>query len=128
MVKLTREHIVMMLDYCKEKWGMSAYQNSFPKLRVYTSNPMSGRELSGTYNPETNLICIYLNNHPSVLELCDTIIHEYTHYLQNIEGMYEKYMTVYYRTYDNHPYEITARNRGAKYKWECYEYILQNEK
>lgn len=123
---IERKHIVKMLEYCQQKWGKSDYYRTFPKLRVHKKAPKYKMNMYGCFNYETNTIFIYLSNHNSMIEMCDTVIHEYTHYLQNIDGMYNKYITKYYRTYDNHPYEITARNRGMRYKKECRKFVRYN--
>jgi len=125
-MRIERKHIIKMLDYCKDKWGESVYHNDFPKLMVRKSVPKYDVNMFGHYNYLTNTICVYLSSHSSMVEICDTVIHEYTHYLQNMEEMYEKYMTKYYKKYSNHPYEITAFRRGEKYKWECLKYVWQS--
>lgn len=121
-MNIERKHIVKMLEYCQKKWGKSDYHRTFPKLRVHKKSSKYDVKF-GEFNYETNTIYLYLSSHDSVVEMCDTIVHEYTHYLQNMDKMYDKYMTKYYKRYDNHPYEITAVNRGKKYKWECLKYI-----
>lgn len=122
-MELTRKHIMDMVEFCKLKWGKSMYHKDFPRVRVYHSS--NGK--CGHFNYEKNILCVFISTHSNWVEVCDTVIHEYTHYLQDMEGMYETYMTKYYRSYDNHPYEITARNRGEKYKWECLKYIWRSE-
>lgn len=126
-MNISRGHIELMFEYCKSKWGKSAFHNDFPKLRVYKKSPKSKVSIKyGQFNSITNTLTVYIGSHRSLIEICDTVIHEYTHYLQDVEGMYDKYLTKYYRTYDNHPYEITARNRGMRYKKECRKFVRDN--
>lgn len=125
-MRIERKYILKMLEYCKQKWGKSEYHNDFPKLMVRKKTPKNEGDMYGCFNYQTNIICIYINSHSSMVDICDTVVHEYTHYLQNMEKMYEKYMTKYYKSYMNHPYEMTAFRRGEKYKWECLRYVWQS--
>ena len=77
--------------------------------------------LYGYYDSSTNKIHVYKAAHSSFVETMDTIVHEYTHYLQNLEAyaIFEKTGTPYY---DN-PYEIEAFEMGKRYKMVCKKYV-----
>ena len=126
MENVSRKDVVKMMDFCINKWGMSRFHDSLPKLRVYSKPPKDEPETFGYFNEDSNIIIVYIKPHKSMLDICDTIIHEYTHYLQDIIGMYGVYLYKYKRNYENHPYEVTAFNRGRRYRKQCLEYTLKS--
>jgi hypothetical protein len=81
---ISREKVLLILDWCEHQFGRSQYYRKRPRLRVYRSrgaSSFSERDgaLFGTYAP--GLISIYLGSHRSVKQLCGTVIHEYRHYM-----------------------------------------------
>jgi hypothetical protein len=110
MSNIKKKHIKWMFKWCKQKFGKSKFN---PKFEVKVSHKC--KDKYGVYKDDKDIITIYLNTHKSLIELCDTVIHEYTHYLQNMY-MYDVYFFKYSRNYYNHPYEISANNKAAKYK------------
>lgn len=108
---INRNDILTMYMWCKEKFGISKYQKGFPKIVI---NRTCKKEF-GLYYGDKNIIVINLKAHKSVIDLCNTVIHEYTHYLQNME-MYDEYFCKYNRNYNNHPYEISANNKAYKHE------------
>jgi hypothetical protein len=105
----------LTLDWCIEKYGPSAYAN----VKTLTINLNPNLECLGQYFPYPNIIVINPKKHRSLIALCSTIIHEYTHFQQDMV----KYLE--YRTsYDNHPYEISSNNRSDRDKLEARKYVL----
>lgn len=126
-MKYRGKYIYKMLQYCKDKWGKSKFQKKYPELVIHRETIKEGNpdwDISGFYCEKTNTIHIYPRHHNNYLEMCDTIIHEYTHYLQNIQGMYMRYMETWSYNYHNHPYEKVANNRAEKFKCECFNSIF----
>lgn len=88
--------------------GESKYQKHTPYL-VIENNPHSegiDNDWHGEFVSDENEIIIYSDNITSKSDLAKTMVHEYTHYLQD-----PKWMTRYYNmgyTYKTHPYEIQA--------------------
>ncbi len=122
VVDINRKHIVLMLRYCEEKWGLSKFKPSLPKLIVRSDKS----DCYGEYSYSKNILTVHINKHKKLLEVCKTVIHEYTHYLK-CQKRYEYYYDVAYRNYKNHPHELTAINRELKYGKECKRYVLNNE-
>ena len=105
----------LTLDWCIEKYGPSAYAN----VKTLTIDLNPNLECLGQYFPYPNTIVINPKKHRSLIALCSTIIHEYTHFQQDMV----KYLE--YRTsYDNHPYEISSNNRSDRDKLEARNYVL----
>jgi hypothetical protein len=72
----------------------------------------------GMYDPRTKTILVFRNYSPTVKCVVRAVLHEYTHYLQNLRW----YGNVLNKVgYDNHPQEIEARGM------ECFYSICWNE-
>lgn len=123
--EIERKHILIILDYCKEKWGKSKFVKKYPKISFRVKK--NAKFYYGDYHSGINVINVYLSRHKKILELCKTVIHEYTHYLQCM-NKYENYIIVAKKNYDNHPYEKTARYREKKFGKECKKYLLNRIK
>lgn len=82
------------------------------ELRYYET-----RNIMGRYFFDRNVIQIYFSKTSKLLEVTDTIIHEYCHHLQNDANKLERTtaLEMYDYEYWNHPWEIEAR-RIAKQK------------
>lgn len=122
-INKNRKVVAATLEWCKKKWGLSKFQDDFPKLRCYKKGDGGG--YFGYYDDITNTIIVYLEPHPDVVTLVETVIHEYTHYKQNVEENYDKY-AARYAHYNDNPYEKTAINRSARWKERCLKDILSS--
>jgi hypothetical protein len=75
----------------------------------------------GKYDPCKHKIIIYVCNIKTIGELSSTIIHEWTHSIQDVLG---KYVALYKKFgYDNHPMEIEAYTNEEKYNRKCLNWI-----
>ena len=106
----------LVMDYCVSVLGYKK------------SNGISGITLSyrdndsmGMYDPIEHHIYIYMKELDNIEDLVSTIIHEYTHSVQNVLRSYTKMYKKY--GYDNHPMEIEARENEVKYSNLCMEYV-----
>ena len=66
------------------------------------------------YDEETNVIYIYYPNMESVEDVLRSLIHEYTHYLQNITPL-KKAIDAKDNTYDKSPYKQEAHKNEDIY-------------
>ena len=107
---IKRNHIVWMFDWCKAKFGESKFNNDF-SVRVSYKD----KSKFGCYLDDLDTIQVNLGTHKSLIELCDTVIHEFTHYQQDM-AMYDMYFLKYNRNYNNHPYEISADKKAKKWR------------
>lgn len=112
---INRRSANLLLSWCKEKYGPSQYQN-IKTLKIRLDSKLEG---FGQYFPYLNEIVINPKKHKSLLQWCGTVIHEYTHFTQD---MY-KYLE-YRNRYENHPYEITCENRENRDKLEARRFVL----
>jgi hypothetical protein len=112
--------------WCVSNLKKSKYHNDVPRLIVRSSK--KSNSYKGYYKENKNIIVVFSKNHKSILDICETIIHEWKHYQQNISGMYDKYIVLYRRNIKNHPYEITAENFAKKHANECRKFINRENK
>lgn len=105
---ISRKSALLTLEWCIQKYGGSIH-NDLDTLEIKLR---SGLENQGEYESDDNIIYLNPKRHRSLLQWVNTVIHEYTHFRQNIDGMYTKYYELG-RTYENHPHEVAA-NRIAK--------------
>jgi hypothetical protein len=82
-----------------------------------------GRSLRyGQYDMVNNHIQIHYNVCGDVKMMIQTLIHEYTHYTQNM-NKYHKLIAKY--GYDAHPQEVEARNNEKLYT-PCFKFIKKS--
>lgn len=83
----------------------------------------------GTYNPTTHEIIVYVNNHSTIKELTNTIIHEYIHARQKNRSFNKKYNeqnnTVGYL---KNIYEVESRIISGKNEKKCVRDITSKYK
>ncbi|NBP55322.1 hypothetical protein EBU71_02055 [bacterium] len=109
---VNREFVNLIIDYCVTHFGYCKFDKKFPKFILY-NRPCSENSHLGYYDFEKNVICIFKPDHRNCLDLVDTIVHEYTHYLQS-EDKYFKLARKH--KYRNHPHELEAKKIGSKHK------------
>jgi hypothetical protein len=118
--KVTRKEVALAIEYCINILGASKYCPIVPTLVYITSNKIKAID-RGCYDSENNRILVYRKKHRSIVDLADTVIHEYTHYLQDMEKYTELAKSFNYR---EHPYELEAIENANKYKWQCRKFML----
>jgi Zn-dependent peptidase ImmA (M78 family) len=69
------------------------------------------KSVMGKYFFNNNNMVIYLTRNNKLLEITDTVIHEYCHHLQNHSKKQDINfaLKLYEREYENHPWEVEAR-------------------
>jgi hypothetical protein len=110
----------MVLKWCEANVGNSPKTY---KARVFQS---LDKKLAGHYQCETSEIYIYFINELPLIELVDTIIHEYCHHLQ----FTDTYTETEYNKWDKgfgywlNPFEIEARRMARKHRDACFNTLL----
>ena len=115
-LKIDDMTVDLVFEWCKKKWGPSKFHDDYPQLFSYSCKNRDG--LYGFYDEKSNELHIHLCYHKSVINLIRTVIHEYTHYTQNVALNYDRYAARAKKYYDN-PYERAAENRANKYDSIC---------
>ena len=110
----------LTLDWCITKYGSSIH-NDRSTLEIKFRSKL---EFYGEYDSGDNVIYLNPAKHKTLIDWVNTIIHEYTHFKQNIDGMYTKYYNQYGRTYENHPHEVTAHRIADRDQKEARRFVL----
>lgn len=106
----------LLLGWCIEKYGPSKYNN----LKTLKIQIDPNHIHFGMYEPCQNAIILNPKRHRSLLSWCSTVIHEYTHFKQDMEK-YGEYRT----SYEKHPYEITCNKRGYRDQLEARRWLIR---
>jgi len=123
--KEVKQIINQIYPKIKNYYGKSQYNDHFPSIKYHHNiyARITGEEnMEGEISPsaeferETNTIWIY---YPEAIDkkwIIQTLIHEYTHYLQDGDEMKRLYDEGY--EYDNHPFELEAIKEETN--WEVF--------
>lgn len=117
---VSRKTALLTLEWCINRYGPSIH-NDLGTLQI---SLRSGLEFLGEYDSDENAILLNPKKHKSLREWVNTIIHEYTHFRQDIDGMYTKYYMKYGRTYENHPHEVAAERIANRDEMEARRWVL----
>ena len=101
--------------WCEANMGKKKKRTRL-KYRVLTDK--SG-ESYGMYDPTINTIIIHRNMCETVRQVVRVVIHEYTHYLQDLRGYSRVLREV---GYTRHPQEVAARGNEWLYS-NCWKHI-----
>ena len=71
------------MDWCIDRYGASIH-NDLDTLQIKFRSKL---EFYGEYDSEDNVIYVNPTKHGTLIELVNTVIHEYTHFKQNFDGM-----------------------------------------
>lgn len=111
---ISKEEMFFILTWCKRKLGRSKYF-SIRKLKLVVDNRI---KFLGHFDIDNNIISINPSRHKNILELVETIIHEYVHFLQNPKE-YDRLSKMVYRDYFDHPHEKEAEKIAIKLAPKC---------
>lgn len=109
----------MVLDWCHGNLGNSNKSKPNLTLKYYPH-----KKLAGIFISSSNECQIYIHNHQTLIEITNTVIHEYVHSLQRsktFDKLYEKHQREI--GYEKNPFEVEARDIAKKYEKECLIWI-----
>jgi hypothetical protein len=106
------------IQWCQDNLGTKSYgvDYSVKKLRRKSCPAY------GCYDGARRTISVFRNYTPDVKMVVRVVLHEYTHYLQNLRWYNNTLMKV---GYDKHPQELEAREMEKLYS-ECWKQIKHN--
>jgi hypothetical protein len=116
-----RDIVKLATKWCVANFGVNNRRQK--PFKVSIRKQIGGSPRYGEFNCEENTIVIYYNNCKNIREMIQTVIHEYTHYMQPVRGSYFKLLKEY--GYDAHPMEIEARENETLYK-DCWTIIKKH--
>ena len=103
--------------WCGIVFGKSKYQDDYPMIIVKYELDKK-YSYYGEYDPYYNTIFIYTKLNQTTLQLTNTVIHEYIHYLQSPIWL-SRYINKYGRKVKKNPYEIAASFIAANFYKIC---------
>ena len=124
-LRITKKKMIeSVLQWCE-------LNHSIPKYRgklSYTINYYNHSKLDGCYCGDTKKITIYITTEKRIIDVVDTLLHEYQHH---IEMRSQKEVKLYFKQlndigYDNHPMEISARKFAKQHRDVCFENLKIN--
>ena len=105
----------MVMIYCVNNLGTHKYK-PLPKVSIVHN---ADANYYGMFHCGRNTIVINTSHSTTIKLFIQTLIHEYTHYLQNMN----EYKQIFKKVgYDKHPYEIESRENEKLYK-EAFKQI-----
>ena len=113
-------------DDIKNHYGRSKYQHEFPEVELHHNicvRITGCEEAEGDCDPDAeydrqeNKIVVYYPKAENKEWVISTLLHEYTHYLQDGEEMQRMYDEDGYE-YDTHPFELEAI--AAEKDWKLF--------
>ena len=102
-----RKIVELTISYCQVHLGRNKRRGDCGVL-VMDQSPNAKERKYGEYCPNNHVVKLFKNVITNVRCLIETTIHEYTHTLQPVKTNYARLYEEH--GYNNHPYEIEARN------------------
>ena len=115
-----KKFILLVLKWCASNLGTINHRYEL-KIHYYGNKKYSGR-----YFNRGKQIVIYVVPNLRLIDLVDTVIHEYIHYLQfvnkSVEKDYNKQLSDvgYWKV----KYEVEAREMAKKYRDNCFNSVM----
>lgn len=113
---INRKTAKILVSWCKKKYGPSEFYN-LRSLKVKIDDLL---EYKGQYCHWDNTITLNSKSHRSLLSWCNTVIHEYVHFTQDMD----RYHTEYGNRYKSHPYEIKANYFANRDQYEARSFLI----
>jgi Zn-dependent peptidase ImmA (M78 family) len=119
-VKLTRSHINKILDWCINTYGKSNFNKQIPVVE-FKKPDYSNEDCMAFYDEIEGLIFINKEQNTTLYDLANSIIHEYTHYKQNMK--HYQILSLYLPDHKN-PMEIEAEKVAKKDTKKCLKEVF----
>ncbi|MEI8110414.1 MAG: hypothetical protein WCH59_05425 [Chitinophagia bacterium] len=107
-----------VVRWCTQYLGVPSRGCRFPEIII---SYYPHKKLHGNYAYNCKRIQVYVNNHENLLQLTDTVIHEYIHFLEIRSHAHQKDYNKHMQQigYHKNPYEISARTQAAQHVNAC---------
>lgn len=117
-------YIRAVVYWCVQNLGVPKGNNKIPGIVV---RYVKQDKFLGLYCSARKEIIIYIKAHEDLLQLTNTVIHEYDHFLRirnvNDQKNYNKVLNEI--GYDKHPLEIYARETADKHELSCFREMAE---
>jgi hypothetical protein len=119
-IKITRKHAVQILEWCVKTYGKSKFNRTFPSLEFKKGDYYTD-ECMAFYDDIESTIFVDKDKNNNLEELANSIIHEYTHYKQNMKH-YQ--ILALYLPDNKNPMEIEAERISKKDTKKCLKELF----
>lgn len=112
--------------WCVEEYGRSKINGSYPELEFKHPDYLT-EGLCGEYDYIENTIFVNRKENKTLIELIDTMIHEWTHYHQPIRSHLQKMAKEgkLHRAFEEKdPLEIEARKVARRDRSKCFKELF----
>lgn len=114
------EFIRQIVGWCVENLGMPPNTSQWPNitLRYYRH-----QKYAGTYIQPIKMITVYWASNPSMMDIVNTVIHEYQHFLDIRNGKDDREYArqLVSMGYHSNMYEIRARRVASQWAKTCFD-------
>lgn len=117
-------YIKEVINWCALHMGLPPKVKKLPNLEI---KYYKHKKVLGIYNAYGKQICVYVNGHEDLLNLTNTLIHEYQHFLDIRNASDQKHYAKILEMigYEKHPLEIAARKAADKYQKACFNDMVK---
>jgi hypothetical protein len=124
-LKISKKKMVEnVLHWCESNHSLPRYRGKLS----YKINYYNHSKLEGSYCGYTKNISIYITSEKRIIDVVDTLLHEYQHHLemrtQKEVRLYSKQLSEL--GYDKHLMEISARKFAKQHREECFHTFKDN--
>jgi hypothetical protein len=120
LIKPTKKHADKILEWCLKTYGKSKFNKPFPTLEFKKSDYYT-EGCMAFYDEIESTIFIAKDLNKDIKELTNSIIHEYTHYKQNMR--HYQILALYLPDHKN-PMEIEAERIANKDTKKCIKELF----
>jgi Zn-dependent peptidase ImmA (M78 family) len=121
--KVNRSSALKVYEWCKKKYGRSKFNGRYPD--IYFRKPdYTTEDVWGLYDCEDNYIYINSDMVKNIEELTSTVIHEYTHYKQNMRVDWRVLSKYFDPTSNDHPLEKEAEDVSQRDTHSCIKEVF----
>ena len=113
-------YVRLVVEWCHENIG-GTNKKPLSKVKYHRS------KTNGVYQPRNKEMVINVNTHSTILELTNTVIHEYVHHTQTnrtFNRQYDQYTEEY--GYWENPFEVESRTISDKYQRQCVRDLVRS--
>ena len=113
-------YVKAVVYWCVQNFGIPSGNKKSPGVLI---KYVKHTKYLGTYCSANKIIQVYLPGHENLIQLTNTVIHEYDHYLtiKNSKDQMNYNKLLVEIGYDNHPLEISGRVTAKTYELICFK-------
>ena len=122
-IKLNKNTALRVYEWCRKTYGRSKYNGKYPGL-TYKKGNESNFDHMGEYDFYENSIFINSDQIKSLYDLVSTVIHEFTHYKQNMKVDWVVLCKYFDQYTTDHPLEKEAQEVELRDTPRCIKEVF----